>query len=78
MEPLWKMNWPKELKPIPRPIQQQIDDGFWSPDTRLQAIADARASINLEEVEWDTWYDNATAFNELFVLLDALTEEERN
>ena len=68
------------------PFDLQVDNGFMienitddlvnakilSPDTRLQAIADARKALVLEDVEWDTWYDNAEAFNELFRQLDAL------
>ena len=59
-------------------LRTMKDEGVLIPDDRLQAIADARKAVVLEDVEWDTWYDNAEAFNELFRQLDALTEENTN
>ncbi len=60
---------------VPDTRLQTLTDAWNQAEDLLQALADARKALNLEEVEWDTWYDNPEAFNALFRLLDALTEE---
>lgn len=42
MRQLYLLNWPINLSPLPRPVQQQIDDGLWVPfEADIEAAIDA-------------------------------------
>ena len=84
VEPNWRKTVPEVVEPYVHSdtslIQRLVDSGSLTPDTRLQAIADAPRCVHgniythiiLTAIRTTTWCDGAP---ELAALLDALTKE---